>query len=141
YGELWDHLGRTFHLTDRSYEDLQERRQWVADWIEPRSFKNRKTGSLGRLLHRGISTVTHGMREMEAEWTAQLIVPASGEYRFDVTPLTVSSKHAHELFEQSASVEIDGQQVVVATPENWQQTRSSIQLTAGQPVDLKVRLT
>lgn len=67
YEDLWEHLQRTFHLTDRTYEDIQERRKWVADWIRTHDLSKSKDSSLRRLLQQAISPATHGMVEMEAE--------------------------------------------------------------------------
>lgn len=139
--QLFDHKRRTAHATARTYEDIRQRRKLMADWVRAHDLEKLTTKELEQLFYGGLRPYVSGMKEMKGEWTAQLTVPRTGEYFFDITPLTISTRYADEAYEQACTVTIDGQQVVRATAANWQELRQGITLTANRPIVVRMEFS
>lgn len=71
-------------------------------------------------------------------WQGRLTPTQSGAHTFFISPINVNAVHGEYHVQQSMSVAIGGATVISATPENWVSKSAPIQLTAGQPVSLRV---
>jgi hypothetical protein len=71
-------------------------------------------------------------------WEGRVTPPASGGYTFSISPINVNASHDDYHVQQSMTVAVDGQTILAATPEQWASAGAPVQLTANQPVALRV---
>jgi len=75
------------------------------------------------------------------KWEGRVTAPQTGQYTFSISPINVNAKHRDYNLEQTMTVSVGGQQIISATPDNWNSEAQPVQLTAGQSVPLRVDLT
>ncbi len=74
-------------------------------------------------------------------WEGLINAPETGAYKFFINPINVNSPGPGVPVRLSMNVSVEGQQVINATPENWANESSAVQLNAGEPVALQVNLS
>lgn len=84
-------------------------------------------------------------QDFTLQWAGSVTAPADGAYTFSISPINVSG-HAYSLHDrydllQTMTVTVGGQQVISATPENWDAEGTPVQLSAGQATPLSVEMT
>lgn len=80
-------------------------------------------------------------KEFTALWTGTLMPPRTGQYVFSVSPININKKGPpDEVVRHTIKVWVDGQQIIDASPQNWNWQGTPIQLQASQSVSLRVEL-
>ncbi len=74
------------------------------------------------------------------QWEGRLTAPQTGQYTFSISPINVNATYGNCSVEQTMNVSLSGQQIISATPENWNSESQPVQLTAGQIIPIQVNM-
>lgn len=139
--DLQSHHTRIENLAPPTYEAVRDQRQQVAQWLSSRDAGMFTDQQRTWLVEHSIpQKMSSALQQLEATWEGRIIAPASGQYIFSVTPLALSGQWAGVAHRHWMSVEVEGQKIVDASPENWDHQGDPVSLQSGQAANLKVTL-
>jgi hypothetical protein len=71
-------------------------------------------------------------------WEGQITAPQTGPYTFSISPVNTSHVSGDYSLAQSMQVTLNGQEIIAATPDEWTVSSAPVQLTAREPVAIRV---
>lgn len=74
-------------------------------------------------------------------WEGLVNAPETGAYTFSISPINVNSKDPAFPVSVSMRIAIEGQEILNATPANWVERSTPVNLTNGSPAAIRVEMS
>lgn len=113
----------------------------VAGWIEEVGVE-RLSVEMTRWCLEHVLPQMEQRNAFEVTWVGQITPPASGSYKFSTSPINVNKNlQGNEVVEHSISVQINGNEVLAAGPQNWDFEGDAVELDSSRAASIAVKVS